>query len=225
MKKLLFILGMTLFFGFPYTMQAQVQKKPAVKTQKQVKTKPKREIKTVTKKSQLKKVKPTIATAQNTIPQNVVSYNDLQLIDKKLASRFQRTENYPSHLNQPKNGNTVKAVYKNNHGVYRIQYNARDDKEYNYYTDESAMLSEYEIFELLRGFNDYQETQDLDLLQAFNEVGIKTLNGAELIKVELNSKAVRKATYQNAANQSIIVYADAQHTNWLKDGVYSTKLH
>lgn len=87
------------------------------------------------------------------------------------------------------------------------------------------MLSEYQIFELLRGFNDYQETHEPKLLQAFNEVGVKSLNGAELLKVELNTKNVRKATYQGTDNRSIIVYADASHTNWLKDGVFTTSLH
>lgn len=206
MKRFLSLLLFLLAFSYSQAQEVKVLKKAVNKNTVQPK---------------LEKVSNRSATLQTAASR----HSNLQLIDKKLASRFQRVENYPSLLNQPKNGNTVKAVYKNNNGVYRIQYNAHNEKEYNYYTDESAMLSEYEIFELLRGFNDYQETQESNLLRAFNEVGIKTLNGAELLKVELNSKKVRKATYQGTDNRSIIVYADDSHTNWLKDGVYSTKRH
>lgn len=205
MKPFLSLVLFLLAFSYSQAQETKVLKKV---THKNI-TKPK-----------LKKV-----SNQNAIETAASRNKKLQLIDKKLASRFQRVENYPSHLDQPKNGNSVKGVYKNTNGVYRIQYNAQNEKEYNYYTDESTMLSEYQIFELLRGFNDYQQTQDTNLLRAFNEVGIKTLNGAELLKVELNTKNVRKATYQGADNRSIIVYADGTHTNWLKDGVFTTSLH
>lgn len=137
-------------------------------------------------------------------------------IEKKEASRFQATEDYPSAFDEPRNGNESKLVLKNEDGVYSILYRTSNQKEIAYYVYNNVTKSEYELFKFLMDIDDYETVTDPDekLVILFKEVGIKRLDNATYVGLEENSVGILKATYEG----DIYVYTNRE--SWMRDGSF-----
>lgn len=222
MKNLLSFILLFSFLSYSNAQEKKVLNKDVKKTESTQKTPGKSVIQAIESKAKV-----SHNNFENISEHPRYEYYNL-LMDRH-SSQFTKISNYPLNLNNPRNGNEVVEVYKNNNGVYMIRYNANNEKQYRYYTNETVTMSEFEMFSMMIEGGIFKQI-NLNSRPVFNEVGLKRLDGAVLIKLERTSGEfskgkwnVWKGTYTTTDGRTVYAYSDG--SNWLVDGNFRTSLH
>ncbi|MGB6093477.1 MAG: hypothetical protein WBF83_06930 [Moheibacter sp.] len=219
MKKLLSFALLLSFLSYSNAQKKKVLNKDNTKIEK------------VKKSSGIEPVKSKINVKKDNFEDNSnhPRYEYYNLLIDRFSSQFTKTDNYPSNLNNPRNGNEVVGVYKNNNGVYMIRYNANNEKQYRYYTNETVTMSEFEMFSMMIEGGVFKQI-NINSRPVFQEMGIKRMDGAVLTKLEKTSGEfskgkwnVWKGTYTTTDGRTVYAYSDGN--NWLVDGVFSSSGH